>query len=179
MQNDNLFLAAKAAAAAVAGAFGAAFGWLGWLVLAWAACMALDYLTGSLAAARAGAWDSATARAGIWHKAGMIVVVLAAALCDSVAALMLRHLSAALPFDYGTLLLPMVLVWYVFTELGSVAENAVRLGAPVPTVLTAALKAGRQAADPAAGQEGGDDIAVGNTADPAAEPDGDPDGSDL
>ena len=37
MQNDNLFLAAKAAAAAVAGAFGAALGWRGGRVRAWAA----------------------------------------------------------------------------------------------------------------------------------------------
>ena len=35
MNNDNIFLAVKAAVAAAIGAFGAAFGWLGWLVLAW------------------------------------------------------------------------------------------------------------------------------------------------
>ena len=28
--------------------------------------------------------------------------------------------------------LPVVLVWYIFTELGSIAENAAAMGAPVP-----------------------------------------------
>lgn len=75
---------AKAAVAALCGAFTAAFGWLGWLVLAWAACMALDWLSGSAAAASRGEWSSAAARAGIWHKAGMVVVVCVAALTDLV-----------------------------------------------------------------------------------------------
>ena len=81
MENsNNTFLAAKAAIAAVCGAFTAAFGWLGWLVVAWAVCMVLDWLSGSAAAARRGEWSSAVARAGIWHKAGMLVVVVVAAL---------------------------------------------------------------------------------------------------
>ena len=44
MEKKNGFLYAKAAVAALCGAFTAAFGWLGWLVLAWAVCMALDWL---------------------------------------------------------------------------------------------------------------------------------------
>ena len=42
MKNDNIFLWVKAVIAAACGAFTAAFGWLGWLVVAWAACMVLD-----------------------------------------------------------------------------------------------------------------------------------------
>lgn len=76
MEKRNLFVSGKAVVAAVCGAFTAAFGWLGWLVVAWAACMALDWVSGSAAAASRGAWSSAAARAGIWHKAGMVVVVL-------------------------------------------------------------------------------------------------------
>ena len=72
MDNSNIFLAVKAAIVGVFGAFGAAFGWLGWLVLAWVACMAVDWLSGSSAAMQAGQWSSARARGGIWHKAGMI-----------------------------------------------------------------------------------------------------------
>ena len=41
MEKRNLFVSGKAVVAAVCGAFTAAFGWLGWLVVAWAACMAL------------------------------------------------------------------------------------------------------------------------------------------
>lgn len=55
MENsNNTFLAAKAAIAAVCGAFTAAFGWMGWLVMAWAVCMVLDWLSGSAAAASRG-----------------------------------------------------------------------------------------------------------------------------
>lgn len=149
MENSNVFLWMKAAVAAAVGAFGAAFGWLGWLVLAWAACMVLDYITGSAAAAKAGDWDSATARSGIWHKAGMIVVVIVAALCDMVVGIMVGNLPVSLPFTYETLILPIVLIWYIFTELGSIAENAVKMGAPVPSALVQLLKAGKRAAEAA------------------------------
>ena len=44
MEKRNLLQCSKAAVAAACGAFTAVFGWLGWLVLAWAACMALDWL---------------------------------------------------------------------------------------------------------------------------------------
>ena len=67
LDKKNGFLYAKAAVAALCGAFTAAFGWLGWLVLAWAACMALDWLSGSAAAASRGEWSSAAARAGTWR----------------------------------------------------------------------------------------------------------------
>ena len=147
MNNDNIFLAVKAAVAAAVGAFSATFGWLGWLVLLWALCMVMDYITGSAAAAKAGDWDSATARSGIWHKAGMIVVVIVAALCDMVVGIMVGNLPVNLPFTYETLILPIVLIWYIFTELGSIAENAVKMGAPVPSALVQLLKAGKQAAE--------------------------------
>ena len=146
MEQGNVFLWVKAAIAAVAGAFGAAFGWLGWMVLAWVGCMALDYLTGSAAAAAKGNWSSAEARAGIWHKGGMIVVVLVAAVTDCVLGMAVEHLPG-LGLDYTVLVLPVILVWYIFTELGSIAENATDMGAPVPAWLTKLLAAGKQAAD--------------------------------
>ena len=146
MENDNLFLGVKAVIAAAAGAFGAAFGWLGWLVAAWVACMVLDWISGSAAAAAKGSWSSAAARAGIWHKGGMILVVLVAALADCVLGMVVEHLPA-LKLEYTVLVLPVILVWYIFTELGSIAENATAMGAPVPTWLTRLLAAGRQAAE--------------------------------
>lgn len=145
MESDNLFLWIKAAIVALCGAFGAAFGWLGWLVVAWVGCMVLDWLSGSAAAAAKGDWSSARARAGIWHKAGMIVVVLVAAMADNVLGMAVSHLPG-LELTYETLVLPVILVWYIFTELGSIAENATEMGAPVPDWLTRLLAAGRQAA---------------------------------
>lgn len=146
MENDNMFLMVKAFVAAVCGAFTAAFGWLGWLVVAWAVCMVLDWLSGSAAAASKGEWSSAVARAGIWHKAGMLVVVLVAALTDAVLSVMVANMPG-LGLTYESLILPVVLVWYIFTELGSIAENAARMGAAVPDGLLKLLAAGKKAVE--------------------------------
>ena len=42
----------KAAIAAAVGLLTGLWGWLGWLAVGWIGCMALDYITGSMAAAR-------------------------------------------------------------------------------------------------------------------------------
>ena len=152
MEKTNVFLWVKAAVAAVCGAFGAAFGWLGWLVLAWVACMAVDWLSGSSAAMKAGQWSSAKARGGIWHKAGMIVVVVVAAVADKVLAIVLANIPG-LPIDYSVLLLPMVLVWYILTELGSILENAAAMGAPVPEFLVNILAAAKEKVEVATGED--------------------------
>ena len=143
----------KAVFAAVVGLLTGVWGWMGWLVVGWVAVMLLDYATGSAAAAKKGDWSSARAREGIWHKAGMIVVVLVAAGADILVALLLERLpAAALPFDYPCLICPVVLVWYVVSELGSITENAVDMGAPVPGWLTKLLLVSKQAIDRAGEQ---------------------------
>ena len=43
--------------------------------------------------------------------------------------------------------LPVVLVWYIFTELGSIAENAAAMGAPVPGCLVKTLAEGKEKAE--------------------------------
>ena len=143
MDNNNIFLVVKAAIVGIFGAFGAAFGWLGWLVLAWIGCMVVDYISGSSAAMKAGQWSSAQARAGIWHKAGMIVVVIVAAVADNVLALVVASIPS-ISIDYTVLLLPMVLVWYILTELGSILENAAAMGAPVPEFLIRILATAKE-----------------------------------
>lgn len=152
MDNNNIFLAVKAAIVGIFGAFGAAFGWLGWLVLAWIGCMVVDYISGSSAAMKAGQWSSAQARAGIWHKAGMIVVVIVAALADAVLGMVAAEVPG-LPIDYTVLLLPMVLVWYILTELGSILENAAAMGAPVPEFLVNILAAAKEKVEVATGED--------------------------
>lgn len=37
--------------------------------------------------------------------------------------------------------MPLVLAWYIITELGSILKNAVKMGANVPTWLVSILKA--------------------------------------
>ena len=145
MKDDNIFLWVKAVIAAACGAFTAAFGWLGWLVVAWAACMVLDWLSGSAAAASRGEWSSAVARAGIWHKAGMVVVVCVAALTDLVLCVAMQNLPG-FDLDVDGVVLPVVLVWYIFTELGSIAENGAAMGAPVPGWLLSLLAEGKEKA---------------------------------
>lgn len=155
MDDNNIFFWVKAIVTAGVGAFGAAFGWLGWLVLAWVVCMAIDWISGSAAAAAKGEWSSATARAGIWHKGGMLLVVLVAFVTDSVLGIVVENLPG-LGVQYTVLVLPVVLVWYIFTELGSIAENAADMGAPVPPGLLSLLAAGKRAAEQAADGAGTD-----------------------
>ena len=151
-------LAVKAAITAALGAFSTFWGWLGWLIAAWVVLMALDYITGTAAAMKNGEWASHTAREGIWHKMGEVVVVIIAAFADGLLSIIMEQLpmvEIALP-EIG-LLLPLVLVWYAITELGSIAENAQRMGAPIPAWLVKLMANGKEAVD-AAGDKliGGD-----------------------
>ena len=132
----------KATVVGVLGCLTALWGWFGWLVLAWVACMVLDYATGSAAALRAGEWSSKAARDGLWHKLGAVVAVLVAAILDGVIRLVLEHVPALeLPFEYTVFVSVLVLVWYILTELGSIIENAGALGAPIPAWLAKMIAA--------------------------------------
>ena len=134
MENINAF---KAMLAAVGTALTALWGWFGWVVLAWIAFMIIDYATGSAAALRAGEWSSKSARDGIWHKLGSVVAVIVAAILDVVIGHLLDNVPGVeLPFTYSVLLCPLVVIWYILTEAGSVIENAGALGAPIPAWLT-------------------------------------------
>ncbi len=133
--DNNIFVATKAAIVAACTAFTAAFGWLGWLVVAWAVCMGLDYITGTCAACKTGDWSSKMAREGLWHKAGMIFAVISAGVLDLVMNQLLNNTGIQLPFNYSNFVTPIVICWYIVTELGSIIENAGTMGAPVPPVL--------------------------------------------
>lgn len=156
MENsDNVFLNFKMAVVGACGLFTAAFGWLGWFVVIWVICMVADWITGSMSAASQGEWKSSVARKGIWHKAGMVAVVGVAALADCTVGMAIEHIPgvASLPIEYTALICPIVLCWYIFTELGSIIENARDMGAPVPKKLVELLASAQKAtgADEAAG----------------------------
>lgn len=138
---------AKAVITAGLTALAAFLGWKGILLLAWVGVMALDYLSGTLAACREGKWSSAVARQGLWHKGGMILVVTVSAIADGVMAMMAS--GGILGIDWPGLVLPLVLIWYIITELGSILENAVKMGANVPGFLVKLLKAGIHLTDSA------------------------------
>lgn len=147
----------KAAVAALCAALTALWGWFGWLVVAWIVCMIIDYATGSAAALRAGEWSSKSARDGIWHKLGSVVAVIVAAILDTVIGHLLGNVPGVeLPFTYTVLLCPLVVIWYILTEAGSIIENAGALGAPIPAWLTKMIAVLESKVDDAGGKIGGD-----------------------
>lgn len=137
----------KAALAAIIAFFTALWGWLGWAVLIWVFCFLLDYLSGTAAARKAGEWSSDIAREGVWHKLGEIFAVLVAALCDIALRVILEGAGLDLGIQLGPLVTPVVLLWYIITELGSIAENAEKMGAPVPSWIKKSLKQYRDKID--------------------------------
>lgn len=140
----------KATVVAFFGALTAFFGWFGWLVIMFILCMVIDYLTGSAAAMQKGEWSSAAARSGLWHKCGSLIAVIVSGLADIVVGLVVNNIPAiTLPFDYTVLICPIVVVWYILTELGSIVENAGALGAPVPEFLKKMIKVFRDVTDTA------------------------------
>lgn len=148
--NEHTIIGIKATITAACAALSAWLGWFGWLVVAWAACMVLDYITGSAAACRAGEWSSTIARDGLWHKAGAIIAVAASLLTDILIGLVVNHIPAiSLPFTYTVLFCPVIIVWYILTELGSIVENAGKLGAPVPAFLSKIIAACKNSVDAA------------------------------
>ena len=153
MEQINTF---KAALAAVCAALTALWGWFGWLAVAWVILMAIDYATGSAAAIRAGTWSSSAARDGIWHKLGAIVAVLVAGILDLTLGHLLRNVPISLPFEYTVFLCPLVTIWYLLTEAGSIVENAGALGAPIPAWLTKAIEMFRDKVDETAGDDSTD-----------------------
>ena len=142
---ENKLLVWKTAIVTFFTALGAALGWKGIMLLVWVGVMLLDYISGTFAACKSGEWSSAKAREGLWHKAGMIIVILVAGIADIVMEVACTNLN--LGIAYTGLVLPLVLAWYIITELGSVLENAVKLGVKIPGWLTNMLKISLKAVD--------------------------------
>ena len=150
--SDNTILGIKAGVTALLATLTTLWGWFEWLVLAWAGLMLADWLIGSAVAVKEGRWSSAKLREGAWHKAGMVVVVCVALVADWLIGTMIAHLpGVTLPFTYSVLFGPMVIVWYIVGELGSLAEHAVAMGAPVPGWIVRVLEISKDALDGAAG----------------------------
>jgi len=148
--NENL-LTLKATMAAFFSALAAFLGWRMLLLLIWVALMALDYISGSLAARKSGTWRSAAAREGILHKAGMLLIVLVSVITDYVILTVTQAIPyEMLRFDWPVVLFPMVTMWYILTEAGSIIENAMSLGAAVPQWLPRLLNATLHTIDTAA-----------------------------
>ena len=130
------------------GIFAAFHGWLGWLVLLYGVVLVADWVTGTVLALKEKKWNSSRARQGLWNKCGSIITVGVSVLTDILLGLVINNVPGIkLPFEYGSLLCPIVLIWYIVSELGSILENAARMGAPVPAFLKAVLKKVNQACE--------------------------------
>lgn len=153
---DNL----NEAKIAIVGALWALFGVLGWqgvLLLAWVLLMMMDYASGWLVAKKTKTWKSEKARDGIMHKGGMVLVVAAAGLADAVLWVAWEQIGL-MNVEWPWLVLALTLVWYCLTEIGSILENAGKMGAPVPEWFAATLDAGLHIVD-SKGEEVADLIA--------------------
>ena len=140
--------ATKAAAAAFFGSMTAFLGWRTLMVLAWLVLMALDYISGTLAARQNGTWKSEKARNGIWHKVGMAVIVFVCAIADLIMMEVCGNLpNDVLAIEWPVVIFPMVTIWYILTEIGSIIENAMAMGAPVPSWLPKIIGLPLQAVD--------------------------------
>ena len=139
--NENLVVF-KASIAAFFAAVGAFLGWRVIMLLVWVILMALDYLSGTLAARQNGVWKSSMAREGIGHKAGMVIVVVVCMIADFVLLLAVENLPYdVINFHWPMVIFPLVTMWYILTEIGSIIENAMELGAKVPAWLPKLLNA--------------------------------------
>lgn len=142
----------KGAIAAVMAFLTALWGWLGWAVFIWFLFLLLDYVSGSAAARRNGEWSSAIARDGLWHKLGEIFAVVVAAFCDIALGVVMDMAPVELPFKIGPLITPLVLLWYIITEAGSILENAGKLGTNIPPWLRKMLKQYKNSIDASQGE---------------------------
>lgn len=152
----------KAAAAAFAAALTALWGWFGWAVVALVALMMIDYICGTVIAMGKQEWSSAAARSGISHKCSCVLAVVVAGMADLLIGVMIPHLPVTLPFEYSALFCPMVVIWYILTEMGSILEHAVSMGGPVPGWLRKMLAMTRDAVNDVGEQMTEEDSGDGN-----------------
>lgn len=115
-------------------------GWYGWIIILWIFTMLVDWITGSIAAWKHGEWSSRESREGILHKGGCMIVVLCSLVLDILIWVMI-HISPEFNIEYSMFLSALVMLWYIVTELGSIVENAHKLGAPVPRFLVKGIRA--------------------------------------
>lgn len=144
--NDVWERAVKCAAAlggAIAGWFG---GWSA-LMTALAVMMAMDYLTGCMAAfagrstkTQGGGWLSQESFKGLMRKGAIMLMVLLGTMLDRAVG------TDGMVFQTATA------CYYIANEGLSVLENVARLGVPVPAAVRRALEALKEKGD-----GGGDD----------------------
>ena len=123
-------------------------GWAGWLFVLWVLLLFVDWLTGSEAARMNGTWNSEKGKLGRQKKIGCFCAVIVAGGLDALIYLLSVVWGVApLPWDYRVILLPVVLIWYILIDAGSIVENVALMGAPVPEWLRKGIEKAQEAVD--------------------------------
>lgn len=125
---EDQALRIKAGITALIAALTILWGWFGWLVIALLIVMTVDYITGWAKARNSGTWKSSIAKKGRDKKVGVLAIVGVAGLIDWVIGMLIPQAGIQLPFTYGVLICPLVVVWYLLAECGSILENCKGLG---------------------------------------------------
>lgn len=135
--------AAQLGLSTMAAAIAAKCGLLGWMLVAVAAAMVIDFLAGMAASAKEAVehpndekygWNSKKGMIGIFKKFGYILVIVASMIVDFLIYKLSGILSVTLPMTmfFSTL----VTAWFILNECLSITENAGRMGVKVPAFLT-------------------------------------------
>lgn len=127
--------AIKAAVTTFFAAVSAIIGWFGWLIVALVIAMTIDYLTGWWAAVQDGTWSSRIAKKGITKKAVILLIIGATGLVDLIIGMVAAQAGMPLPAYLTALISPLVAIWYLLAEIGSILENAKRMGVDMPPFL--------------------------------------------
>jgi toxin secretion/phage lysis holin len=147
----------KALLATIFGVITVFIGWTGWLFVLWVFTMVIDWRLGVRRAKMHNEYSSDIAREGRWHKLSSFYVALLAG-----ALVLLVQISAQLKMGFelpwhGAVLLPIVLIWYIFSEAGSIIENAAGCGAPIPNWLRKGIKEAQKKIDDTVSSDEEDD----------------------
>lgn len=135
--------AAQLGLSTMAAAIASKCGLLGWMLVAVAVAMVIDFLAGMAASAKEGAehpndpaygWNSRKGMIGIFKKFGYILVIAASIIVDFLIYKLSAVLKVTLPISmfFST----MVTAWFILNECLSITENASRMGVKVPAFLT-------------------------------------------
>ena len=135
--------AAQLGLSTMAAAIASQCGLLGWMLVAVAAAMVIDFFAGMAASAKeavehpddkAYGWSSRKGMIGIFKKFGYILVIVASMIVDFLIYKLSGVLSVTLPMTmfFSTL----VTAWFILNECLSITENAGRMGVRVPVFLT-------------------------------------------
>lgn len=119
-----------------------------WLILFYGVCMLLDYVSGTLAAIKNKKWSAALATQGIWKKIGSIFAVLCGTILDfQLFIAEVKFTDIQIPPNYRPTFCCIILIWYTVTEVGSIIENAGKMGAPIPKFLKAHIESMKNSID--------------------------------